>query len=88
MTAPQQDQVPVFDAGNALLCETPAQLTTMIMDTPAGQRLAMTVRTPSATVTVILQGADAKVWALQLSGEAAKMSGAGLAVASGAAAKR
>jgi len=75
--------VPPFDAGNGLLGEQPALLTTSIIDTPAGQRLAMTVRTPSATLTVFLHGPDAKAWAGQLGRDAARMSGAGLIVANG-----
>lgn len=72
---------PPVDPGNQLLTETPAQLSTVLLDTPAGQRLAMTVRTTSATVTVLLAGADAKTWAAQLTGAAAGMSGAGLVAA-------
>ena len=54
---------------------------TAVLGTPAGQRLAMTVRTPSATVTVLLSGADAKTWAAQLTRAAAGMSSSGLVVA-------
>lgn len=74
---------PIVDEGNALLCETPAQLTTKIVETPVGQRLAMTVRTASTTLSVFLEAADGKTWGRQISGEAAKMSGAGLVVANG-----
>ena len=80
MTTP----VPPFDPGNQLLAEGPAQISTTMLDTPAGQRLAMTVRTTSATVTVLLGGADAKTWAAQLTTVAAGMSGAGLVAAAGA----
>ena len=38
---------PPFDAGNPLLSEQPAQLVTAVMATPAGQRLVLTIRTPS-----------------------------------------
>jgi hypothetical protein len=72
---------PPVDQGNQLLAETPAQLSTALLDTPAGQRLAMTVRTASTTVTVLLDGADAKTWGKQLSGAAASMSASGLVVA-------
>lgn len=77
MTTP----VPPVDTGNHLLAEGPAQLTTTLVDTPTGQRLALTIRTPSATVTVFLGGADAKEWAVQLAADAGRMSGAGLIVA-------
>lgn len=49
----QPDQLPV-DLGNQLLGETPAQLATALLDTPAGQRLALTIRTASTTLTVLL----------------------------------
>ena len=79
MTAPQQ--VPAFDASNGLLAETPAQLTTALLDTPAGQRMALTIRTPSTTLTVLLDGGDAKTWGANISRTAGQMSGAGLVVA-------
>lgn len=72
-----------FDTGNALLGEQPAQLVTGIVATPAGQRLALTVRTPSATVTVFLAGPDAKAWAARLTQDAGSMSVTGLVVAGG-----
>jgi hypothetical protein len=83
VTPQQPGQVPVADMANALLGETPAQLVTQLVDTPAGQRLAMTIRTPSTTLTVFLAAADAKTWARQLGGEAAGMSASGLVVANG-----
>lgn len=79
MTTPPQP-TPV-DAGNPLLAEVPAQLTTTLIDTPMGQRLALTVRTASTTLTVVLGQADAKTWAANIAGTAARMSGAGLVVA-------
>lgn len=79
----QPSQVPPYDTGNQILAEQPAQLHTALVDTPMGQRLAMTVRTTSATVTVFLQGADAKVWAAQLTRDSAGMSGVGLVAANG-----
>jgi hypothetical protein len=72
---------PPVDPGNQLLAETPAQLSTALVDTPAGQRMALTVRTASTTPTVLLNGADSKEWAANLSGAAAKMSGSGLVAA-------
>ena len=51
--ASQQPQQP-FDAGNPLLGEQPAILLTSLVNTLQGQRLAATIRTPSATVTVFL----------------------------------
>jgi hypothetical protein len=80
MPAAPQPAAP-FDAGNPLLAEQPAQLVTAVMQTPAGQRLTLTIRTPSATVTVFLPGKDAKAWAARLTQDAASMSAAGLVVA-------
>jgi len=87
VTAPAAPPPPAtpFDAGNALLAEQPAQLATALVETPLGQRLATTVRTPSATVTVFLAGPDARAWAALLTKDSGAMSAAGLVVASGTA---
>lgn len=69
------------DMGNGLLAETPANLTTSLANTPSGQRMVMTIRTPSATVSVFLNGQDAQRWGDQIRGLAAQMSSAGLIVA-------
>jgi hypothetical protein len=66
VTTPQQPAP--FDAGNPLLAEVPAQLATALIDTPLGQRLALTIRTASTTLTVILGQADAKTWAGNIAG--------------------
>lgn len=66
---------PVVDTGNQLLSDGPAQLTTAIMDTPAGQRLALTLRTGSTTVTVFLVKDDVGTWRDQLASEHGKMNG-------------
>jgi len=79
---PAQGPPPV-DPGNGLLCEQPAQLTTALVMTPVGQRLALTIGTTSSTVTVFLQGKDAKAWAAQLTRDSAGMSGTGLVAANG-----
>lgn len=81
MTGPQPPQpAPGFDPANTLLGEVPAQLATSLMQTPAGQRLVLTIRTASTTVTVLLAQPDAKAWGANLSGLAARMSAAGLIV--------
>jgi hypothetical protein len=64
-----------FDAGNRLLDEVPAELTTTIMNGPGGQRLAVTVRTPSTTVTVLLAKDWAERWRDQIASAIASMSG-------------
>jgi len=79
----QENKIPSYDKGNQLLGELPAQLTTDVTEFPSGQRLILTIRTPTTTLTVFLQGADAKKWAHQLSSEAAMMSDAGLIAANG-----
>lgn len=73
-----------FDTGNQLLGEQPAQMATRVVNTPMGERLAMTIRTPSATMTVFLSGIDAKMWARQLATVAEPMSGSALVRANGA----
>ena len=74
----------LFDPGNGLLAETPAEMATALAETSAGQRLALTIRTPSTTLTVLLGAADAKAWAATLSQAAGAMSSSGLIVAAGA----
>lgn len=78
-----QPEPPPVDTGNQLLGETPATLTTALMQTAGGQRLALTIRTPSTTLTVLLGKADADMWARNVSGTASAMSASGLIVASG-----
>jgi len=80
MTPGQPQPAPV-DTGNGLLSETPAQVTTALMQTPHGQRLALTIRTASTTLTVLLAPADAKTWAAQIKAIADQMSASGLIVA-------
>lgn len=80
MTAPQ---APPCDPGNTLLAESPALFTVSLADTPAGQRLLVTIRTASTTLTVLLNGSDAKAWAANFSAQAAKMSSSGLIAAKG-----
>jgi hypothetical protein len=82
MTTPP-DAPPPVDPGNQLLAETSAQLTTGLIQTPAGQRLALTIRTPSTTLTVLLQQGDARAWAAGILGAANQMSSSGLIVANG-----
>lgn len=76
-------ETPLFDAGNKLLGELPSQLSTDVIDTIAGQRLAITIRTPTTTLSIFLNGTDAKAWAHQLTSEAAMMSSSGLIAANG-----
>ena len=73
--------VPQFDLGNPILAATTALLTTSVAETPQGQRLMVTIRTASTTLTVLLSKADGIQWGKQISGDAALLSGAGLIVA-------
>lgn len=75
MTSP-----PFIDAGNPLLKASPAQLETGTI----GHLGAVTVRTPTTTLTVLLNAGDVKTWAAVLAGLAATMSGSGLSVVSAA----
>ena len=79
---PQRQPDWPVDPGNKLLTERPAQVLTALIETPAtGQRLAVTIRTETTTLTVQLSAADAKAWAAQISSGASLMSTAGLIVA-------
>ena len=75
--------VPPLDTGNQLLSGQPAQITTALMQTAAGQQMALTIRTPSTTLTVFLGKDDAIGWARNIEGTAKQMSGSGLIVAAG-----
>ncbi|HEV2375183.1 MAG TPA: hypothetical protein VGS19_23865 [Streptosporangiaceae bacterium] len=79
MTTPQQP-VPPVDTGNTLLTQQPAHLVTTLVEVGGGQRLAMTIRTPSTTPTVLLEKADADTWAANLTKTAKLMSASGLIV--------
>ena len=81
MTTPEQ---PPVDTGNPLLSETPAALSTALVQTPQGQRLALTIRTASTTLTVLLGAMDARTWAGQFKAVADQMSASGLIVTNGA----
>lgn len=80
MSTPQR---PPFDAANDLLAETPAYIDGAIVQMPQGQRLALTFRTSSATLTVMLTKADGAAWAKLIADSAAQMSGSGLLVSPG-----
>lgn len=76
-TVPDQPpvDVPLFDAGNPYIGEVPAMQAMELIDTPNGQRLALTLRIPNTTVTVLLAQDDAKRWRDQLSSKIAEMNG-------------
>lgn len=68
--------VALFDPGHPFTGnEMPAQLVTEVVDTNGGQRLAMTVRIPNTTVSVLLAKDDALRWADQIRSKVAEMNG-------------
>lgn len=67
--------IPQFDAGNQLLSIVPSQLTVSPAQTPAGQKLAATVRTVDATLSVFLDADEADNWINALKTGRAQMSG-------------
>jgi hypothetical protein len=84
MTNPsQQPQVPLVDAGNALLAPVPAQMHAGMVNGPDGKTGVITVRTSSATLTVFLGAADLRSWASLLTALADELTG-GLAQATAA----
>lgn len=81
---PQQMQLPPMppvDTGNPILNEGPAVFQCTPVNTGGGQRLAVTVRTPTTTLTILLMKDDAKNWRDTMSEGIGKMSG--LIVANG-----
>ena len=74
----QPQQPPIVDPGNTLLTQTPAQLVTGFVQTPNGQLSVLTIRTPTTTLTVMLNGQDIKTWAKALGVMASNSSGNGL----------
>jgi hypothetical protein len=73
--APQQMQVPITDPGNPFIGEYPAMLSAQPVPTPGGQRLAVTMRVGSGTLTALLAKDDAERWRDVLSQETARMNG-------------
>lgn len=83
MTAPVDQQqgnaappMPPVDPGNAMLGEVPATFQcTPVNVQPGGQRLALTIRTQSTTLTVLLARDDAGRWRDVLSEAIGRMNG-------------
>lgn len=73
-----------IDAGNNLLAERPATIVTSRL-AMAGypERVCLTVRTETTTLTVLLSKADALAWSAQLKTEAGGLSGTGLLTGKG-----
>lgn len=95
MTSPTQADVPLDAAlagrhavWNTDLSKVAAHplgpwIVTAVLSTPQGQRMALTIRTATTTLTVMLQGPDARNWARQFTATAESMSVAGLVIANG-----
>lgn len=49
------NNIPPVDPGNPILSETPVIWSTVQVDTPRGRRLAITLRTTSTTLTLLLE---------------------------------
>lgn len=64
-----------FDPTNRLLGETEAEMTVGIAQTPGGQRLAVTIRTASTTLTVFPDRAVADAWRGMIAAGIGKMNG-------------
>lgn len=71
----QHGGIPQFDAGNQLLSIVPCQLTVSPQQTPAGQRLAATIRTVDTTLTLFLAADEVDNWMAALKSGRAQMNG-------------
>jgi hypothetical protein len=71
-----------IDPSNPILNEGPAVIMATPVNTAAGQRLALTIRTPTTTITILLMKDDASRWRDTVSEGISKMNG--LIVANGA----
>jgi len=78
MTTPE---MPPVDTGNPLLNEGPAILQATPVQTPAGERLALTIKTTTTTLTILLIKDDAGRWRDTITEGVGRMNG--LIVANG-----
>lgn len=74
--------MPPIDTGNPLLNEGPAVIQATPVNTAAGQRLALTIKTTTTTLTILLIKDDAGRWRDTITEGIGRMSG--LIVANGA----
>ena len=73
---PQQfGDVPPLDPGNHLLSPTPALWTTVVAQPAQGPKVLFTIRTPSTTLSLLLDKLDAERMSDDLARAAAGMSG-------------
>jgi hypothetical protein len=64
-----------MDPGNPLLAETACFMSVTPANTPGGQRLMVTIRTSTTTLTVLLEKPLAQEWASNINTGCASMSG-------------
>lgn len=75
-SGPQMSQgKPPVDLGNDLLSIVPQNLTVSVQETPAGQRLAVTIRTVDTTLTLFLAKDEIDAWMRVLGAGKAGMTG-------------
>lgn len=75
-SGPQMTQgKPPVDLGNDLLSIVPNNLTVSVQETPAGQRLAATIRTVDTTLTLFLAKDEVDSWIKVLASGKAGMTG-------------
>jgi hypothetical protein len=77
---PMPGNTPPVDVGNRLLGECAAELQTGLVKTPRGERMTVTIRTPSTTVTVFLDQPTGQQWSDQFRGTVRRFSSGGLVV--------
>lgn len=66
--------MPAADPGNPFLTSGPCGLTSAVIDTPQGQRLMLTARTGSTTLTVFLEKEHGQQWVNVIQESLGKMS--------------
>ena len=69
-----EQNVPAADPGNQFLSEGPSSLSSTVINTPNGQRLMLTVRTGSTTLTVFLEKQMGESWVKVISDGVTQMS--------------
>lgn len=80
---PTAQEYALIDTSNHLLAMVPTVLTTGLVPTQDGQKTALTIRTSSTTLTVLLEKQDLEAWAAQLVKAAQRMSSSGIEVVPG-----
>jgi hypothetical protein len=82
---PVTQEYTLIDTSNHLLAIVPAVLTTGLVPTQDGDKTALTIRTNTTTLTVLLAKQDLDAWAAQITKAAQRMSESGIQVVDGSA---